>query len=533
MKISLSSLASFINSMPKRAFAQTEKGMLALQGTDTLCGEDIRVQLKKSAQGLKIAIQAGESTLCRVTLEWAVDLPADTRVLCDHWERGYGDLGFRGLSYERVLPWYFIAAGDKRVGVGVKTGASAFCSFTLTRDTLRLCIDVRNGAMGVRLNGRNLEAAEVVVMQSAGEESSFAFTHAFCKQLCDNPLMPDAPVYGGNNWYYAYGESSQEKILEDSRFIADLAPATKNRPYMFIDDGWQICRNTDFCGGPWHVSNHKFPDMPRLAEDMKKLGLRPGLWIRPLLNARNFPAEWRLPPERFLKRELGGEFGCFLDPSIPEALEWIAADIALLRAWGFEAIKHDYTTYDILGRWGMDMGTDMTCPGWHFSDRTRTTMEIILALYRGISTAAGEALVLGCNTISHAAAGLFQMQRTGDDTSGVDWARTRKMGVNTLAFRAAQHGAFYAADADCVGITDEIPWELNSEWLNLVAKSGTPLLVSIDPKTATAEHVKALKKAFAEASEEQPLLEPLDWMDTDFPTEYNLCHVKTRFKWEL
>jgi len=61
------------------------------------------------------------------------------------------------------------------------------------------------------------------------------------------------------------------------------------------------------------------------------------------------------------------------------------------------------------------------------------------------------------------------------------------MGVNTLAFRMAQHNRFFAADADCVPLTGGIPWELTRQWLDLVARSGTALFVSVDPAAITAE----------------------------------------------
>ena len=61
-------------------------------------------------------------------------------------------------------------------------------------------------------------------------------------------------------------------------------------------------------------------------------------------------------------------------------------------------------------------------------------------------TAAGDMLIIGCNTISHLSAGIVHIYRTGDDTSGKEWDRTRKMGVNTLAFRLAQNEAFYMCD---------------------------------------------------------------------------------------
>ena len=88
-----------------------------------------------------------------------------------------------------------------------------------------------------------------------------------------------------------------------------------------------------------------------------------------------------------------------------------------------------------------------------------------------------DVLILGCNCIGHLGAGLMQGNRTGDDTSGVEWERTRKMGINTLAFRMLQQGTFYGADADCVGITEHIDWNKNRQWMEVLAESGTPLFV--------------------------------------------------------
>jgi hypothetical protein len=52
-------------------------------------------------------------------------------------------------------------------------------------------------------------------------------------------------------------------------------------------------------------------------------------------------------------------------------------------------------------------------------------------------------------------------------------------GVNSLAFPGAQHGAFCAADADCVGVTGAVPWALSRRRLDLLARGGTPLFVSL------------------------------------------------------
>ena len=105
------------------------------------------------------------------------------------------------------------------------------------------------------------------------------------------------------------------------------------------------------------------------------------------------------------------------------------------------------------------------------------------------------------------------------------------MGVNTLAFRMPQHDAFFAVDADCVGLTNDIPWELNRQWLDLLARSGTPLFVSAAPDAVGPGQLAALKQAFAAAALPQPAGEPLDWLDTTCPDFWRLGSTETRYDW--
>jgi alpha-galactosidase len=302
----------------------------------------------------------------------------------------------------------------------------------------------------------------------------------------------------------------------------ELSPTVGNRPFVVIDDGWQPGRGADKAGaGTWDRGNEKFPDMHALANEIRQTGARPGVWIRPLQAPADVPDTWRLPRERNV-----------LDPTVPEVLRKAADDIGRVRQWGFDLIKHDYSTFDIFGRWGFQMGSALTRDGWTFATgRSRTTAEVINDLYRTIRTAAGESLVIGCNTVSHLSAGVFEICRIGDDTSGTEWARTRKMGVNTLAFRGAQHGAFYVADPDCVGVTNEIPWALNRQWLNLLAQSGTMLFVSLAPDALGLEQRRDLRAALSLAAQPQRLGEPLDWQHTAWPTRWRLLDRERRFEW--
>ncbi len=117
-----------------------------------------------------------------------------------------------------------------------------------------------------------------------------------------------------------------------------------------------------------------------------------------------------------------GETERYLDPTIPENLKRIGDIIALYKDWGFHLVKHDYSTYDFFGRWGFQMKEEMTVPGWRFNKNTHTNAEILLDLYNTIREAAGDMYLIGCNTVSHLSAGIFELNRIGDDTSGKEWA---------------------------------------------------------------------------------------------------------------
>lgn len=505
---------------------------LSQHSEGTWSASGVECLLKLDSTRLTIFLSSPNRPVSRLHLRWQTEFPQRVRFLGDCWERSYGELEWRGLSPERVMPWYMlIYDGQSTLGLGVETRSRSLCFWQTDAEGVSLWLDVRCGSQGVELGTRTLEAATVAFRRGKEDESPFQVAQAFCRQLCESPRLPDHPVYGGNNWYYAYGKSSATSILDDAKLISDLSPNLDNRPYMVIDDGWQICREPSN-GGPWHMGNAKFPDMAALAEQMKGVGVKPGLWFRPLLTSEYVPQEWKLGIKH--QSHLGIEDP--LDPSQEEVLEYIRNDMRRFVNWGYQIVKHDFSTWDIFGRWGTQtwvkpLGAEMTDDGWAFSDRSRTTAEVILELYRALRESAGDAMLIGCNTIGHLGAGFFELQRIGDDTSGLYWERTRRMGINTLAFRIPQHGTFYAVDADCVGLTSKVPWEKNSQWLELLASSGTPLFVSADPAAVGIEQRIALERAFELAARELPPAEPLDWLYNTCPRRWFLNGEEVTFSW--
>ena len=487
--------------------------------------DDVKISIAGDGAASVTAMETG---LTKIRFSYTVDSKMqDAYVYGDHWERGYGDIIWSKET--RVLPWYCLYTDQETTcGYGVKVQPNALCYWKNEKELLTLTLDIRNGTQPLYLNGRELIMAQLVAASYCGDFHEAA--HDFCKKMCDAPRLPKNPVYGGNDWYCNYGHNSYEMIMLHARRIAECAPDTENRPYMVIDDGWQLCVNQShgayeyyYNGGPWEA-NSRFGDMAKMAADITALGLHPGIWMRPLLTLESVQPEWVLKRDGLRQ---------FLDPSRTEVLDIIRRDVSKIAGWGYKLIKHDFSTYDILGQWGYSMGEEPLNGEVVFADKTRTTAQIIKDMYQVIREAAGDdVVIIGCNTLSHLSAGVFELQRTGDDTSGVEWERTKRMGINTLALRMMQHNAFYAVDADCIGITGEIPWSTNKKWLDVLAKSGTPLFVSIGENAYTDEVKADIKAAFEKAAGVHKVSVPVDIIDNLTPAKWLSDFGIDEYDWE-
>lgn len=488
------------------------------------------INLVNTSTGQEVRVICPAGFLSRVVLRWETTFPDDTLFLGDHWERSYGDLQWRFLQPERILPWYFAAhqpASGRTFMLGVKTQPATFCFWTVDAAGISLWLDFRNGGGPSRPGDREILAATIESLANVSNESPLAALTRFCRRLCTAPRLADAPICGNNNWYYAYGRDfDANAMLRDAAFLADISDGHKNRPYCVIDAGWtsgSVCP-----GGPWTAGDAKrFPDMRELAAKIKKIGVRPGIWMRPtaltkvddLRRLRAGPCTAEEKP---------------LDLTLPENLALIRDDVARVRSWGYGLIKHDFSTYDVFGKWGFEMGAELTDGNWNFNDLTLTNAEIILRLYQTLRAGAGDAMLIGCNTIGHLGAGQFEIQRGGDDTSGRVWERTRRMGVNTLAYRLAQNKTFFTLDADCAAHTNQTPWKFDRQYLDLVARSGTALFISVDPRSIQREQKNAFRAAMQTALSGGITGggEPLDWLHTTSPREWRFGDEKISYHWE-
>jgi alpha-galactosidase len=159
--------------------------------------------------------------------------------------------------------------------MGVKTGAASFAFWQVDPSGISLWLDIRNGGNGVQLGDRKLQMATIVTHIGAWGESAFTATQRLCRAMTEGTKIPgkrgvtslDA-IYGSNDWYYAYGNNTHDGILRDADLIRSLAPATGDKPFTVIDDGYQ--------------DRSRFPSLQKLATEIRSrqvtLGSGSGLY---------------------------------------------------------------------------------------------------------------------------------------------------------------------------------------------------------------------------------------------------------------
>jgi alpha-galactosidase len=82
-----------------------------------------------------------------------------------------------------------------------------------------------------------------------------------------------------------------------------------------------------------------------------------------------------------------------------------------------------------------------------------------------------------------------------------------------------------------VGLTTQVPWSKNQQWMQLLANSGTPLFISAQPEAVGPEQKKLIKECFTMAARQWPVGQAVDWMDTLTPATWKLHDRIWHFDW--
>lgn len=463
---------------PDYSFGATEASDFRFEEALSAC-HDVPFDYIVGGKSAKIVIYPAAAPVKYLKLRFQGDFRCAETVYSDQWERCGSNsyLEWRSVMPHRPLPWFcYVKAGEYTVCYGVKTGADCFAYWQIDAYGVTLFLNLCSGTGGTDLK-EPLTACEVVEMVSEPGEDRYRAAQRFSARMCNAPVLPTEPVFGVNNWYWAYGRISRESVRAETDYLMQMCAGTTHRPYMILDDGWQLNRTYGtgaYIGGPW-LPNERFGSMEDTVEMINSKGAKAGIWFRPLLTLGDVPEEAKLAPFQ--------AGGVLLDPTHPYTLERVERDAATLRGWGFDLLKHDFSTGDILGFTSLapEERSFQLCRGDRdFFDKTVTTATAIKRFYAAIQRGAGQADVIACNAFSHLIAGIHSMCRVGGDTSGRSFEWTRRFGVNSV-MRLPLNDRLYRVDPDCAPFTEKVDLDLNLDFLEMCAITGMTTLASVTP----------------------------------------------------
>ncbi|MBN2713714.1 MAG: alpha-galactosidase, partial [Planctomycetes bacterium] len=219
----------------------------------------------------------------------------------------------------------------------------------------------------------------------------------------EKPNRPAPAVYC--SWYF-YGSGFTEDDLAEN--LADLARRPIPFDALLIDHGWM----DNF--GTWN-SNSLFPSgMAEAAGKIRAAGYTPGIWTCPFVLTPDSPILEKYP--MLVARDAEGKPVIFphsegekwiLDPTVPEAEEYLTEMFTRFKSWGFLCHKLDF------------LRAVINAPSIQFHDRTMTRAQ---AYRRGmgiIKNAVGEeGYVLACGGLFEGTIGVADGIRIGSDVKG-------------------------------------------------------------------------------------------------------------------
>ncbi len=268
---------------------------------------------------------------------------------------GYGAVSvesLRGISSHQDHPFFALVSRGCTETSGEAYGMNLVYSGNFLGKVFRNQFDQIRAVMGIHPGhfswklapGESFQAPEAVLVYSDGGLGKM--TRSFHK-LYRNHLIRgvwrdrERPVLI-NNWEATYFNFDTEKLLSIAR------EAAKNGIEMLVmDDGWFGHRESDNSSlGDWFVNEKKLPGgLPRLAEEVNKLGMKLGIWLEPEMISEDSEL-YKAHPDWALQLKDRSPVQCreqlVLDLSRPEVADYIYEQIrAVLSSANIEYVKWD------------------------------------------------------------------------------------------------------------------------------------------------------------------------------------------------
>jgi hypothetical protein len=473
---------------------------------------------------------------------------AQRNVMIDEWERCYGFAGAVDAAGAVRSAWdvhLFDTENASCFTLSYYQIPNSKLSFHIDpvagqqRSRIAVRCDTHAGRRGVRVqNGASFRLPELMARLHRGDcfdaLESYARLIAFKNNISPPPIIP----VGWVDWYFAKAKTTEVDVLRNLDFISEELKDF-GLEYIQIDSGWQLGVETTppphnvISGGPW-IPNSKFHrGMKWFADQIRKRGLKPGIWIRPFHMIDG--SQERIDHPGWFNDQ--GQ----MDFSHPMVRAEVARLITrLTEEWGFEYVKYDFPSYDLFNAWGPSLFEDHAAHAELFN-----TDETSIASYRGAlqeisRSAKGKAHLLACNSVMPATIGQAEVFRIGDDVG--DWDRTFRYGVKSVSARYYTNGVFWTNDPDCLLVRE--PFTINQArmWASLIALSGGVVFISEYLPTLPTNRLDIIKKTmpvYKNSGGGYGFGRPMDLLENNPPTLWDFrvnrpfaeWHVVGLFNW--
>ncbi len=338
-------------------------------------------------------------------------------------------------------------------------------------------------------------------------------------------------INGWCDWFCAFESISEAEVLYNAEFAA-RALRPFGLEYFQVDEGFQKWH------GDWE-GNAKFPHgMKWLADRLRALGLRPGLWLAPytisettdvclthrdwlLTRADGTPKRvgpWPSEDSEWAKREFPWRFG--LDITHPGAAAWLHDLFATVaKTWGYEMIKIDFVDWSLLS-----------------ADRYRDPSVSRAAAYRrGVEIMRGamgpDCHLLDCGP-GPVSVGMLDSMRIELDQPPVRWKQyfvNSASSAPAAAKRYYFHKRAWINDADHVCLAN-LPLLQAQAAASLIALSGGNTMSGDRLPDLDLVRLEILKKIFPSYG---AAARPVDLFDTDRHSIFALKITKPFGEWTV
>jgi hypothetical protein len=288
---------------------------------------------------------------------------------------------------------------------------------------------------------------------------------------------------GWCSWYYYGRDITPEELLVNARWFAENMKEY-GLDLILLDDGWQGG------GRDWTGLRETFPKgMKSLADDIKSLGLMPGIWYCPQGQENQ---EVVKDADCFLLNPDGssvcGTFGgpYTVDGSNPKTKDYLSRLTSMLvNDWGYEYLKLDGQPTLVSAY--IEHQNAFSNPEVQADEAYRNTLQWIR------QGAGGQTFLCGCSGMPTEAVGLYDGQRTGADVDA-EWNKGFMNAVEATMQGMFLHNTGWFSDPDCCMLRSPLTVDMGRAWGSLMALTGQMLLFSDRMPDLGAERIEIIKR---------------------------------------